>query len=114
MKIVEKPWGYEEIWAKTDNYVAKRLVINSGHRLSLQYHEKKEETIYVSSGCLRIWESENDDEYKDYTAGSVYHVIPGKIHRFGAPAGACDKTILMEVSTVEIDDVIRIKDDYQR
>ena len=55
-EIVEKPWGHEEIWAKTDRYVGKILTINPGHRLSLQYHEEKEETIYVLEGVLVVWE----------------------------------------------------------
>ena len=112
MRKVEKPWGYEEVWAETDKYVGKRLVILPGHRLSLQYHEKKEETIYVMDGRLRVWESENDIKFKDYGTGSVYHVKPGHIHRFGSPDGVL--TVLIEVSTPELDDVVRIADDYKR
>ena len=112
MRKVEKPWGYEEIWAETKKYVGKRLVILPGHRLSLQYHEKKEETIYVMDGLLRVWESEEESNFKDLPTGSVYHVNPGQVHRFGSPNGV--STVLIEVSTPEIDDVIRIKDDYKR
>lgn len=111
--IVDKPWGYEIIWANTSRYLGKILVINPGHRLSLQYHEQKEETIYVLEGLLQIWESENEDQYSLYTTGSVYHVKPGQVHRFGCPTGeSCVK--LLEVSTPELHDVIRIKDDYSR
>lgn len=112
MKKVEKPWGYEEIWAETDKYVGKRLVILPGHRLSLQYHEKKEETIYVMEGLLRVWESEDDRKFKDLGKGSVYHVKPNQIHRFGSPVGVL--TILIEVSTPELRDVVRLSDDYKR
>ena len=112
MRKVEKPWGYEEIWAETKKYVGKRLVILPGHRLSLQYHEKKEETIYVMDGLLRVWESEEESNFKDLPMGSVYHVNTGQVHRFGSPNGVL--TVLIEVSTPEIDDVIRIKDDYKR
>jgi len=112
LRKVEKPWGYEEIWAETAKYVGKRLVILPGHRLSLQYHEKKEETIYVMDGLLRVWESENDVNFKDYNMGSTYHVKPGQIHRFGSPDGVL--TVLIEVSTPELNDVVRLADDYKR
>mgnify|MGYP003633780143 CR=1 FL=1 len=112
MRKIEKPWGYEEIWAETEKYVGKRLVILPGHRLSLQYHEKKEETIYVMDGRLRVWESENDVNFKDYGMGSIYHVKPGHIHRFGSPDGVL--TVLIEVSTPELDDLVRLADDYKR
>lgn len=109
---VEKPWGHEEIWAKTNKYVGKKLVILPGHRLSLQYHEKKEETIYVLDGLLRVWNSKKDGDFKDLLPGSVYHVKTGQVHRFGSPKGI--KTTLIEVSTPELDDVIRLEDDYKR
>ena len=112
-KIVKKPWGQEEIWAKTDKYVGKVLTINPGERLSLQYHEKKEETIYVLEGMLQVWESDDDNVYTLCPTGSVYHVKPNQVHRFGAAAGEkCVK--IMEVSTPELDDVVRLKDDYSR
>jgi len=112
MKKVEKPWGYEEIWAVTGKYVGKRLIILPGHRLSLQYHEKKEETIYVMEGRLRVWESEDDSNFKDLGMGSVYHVKPKQVHRFGSPNGVL--TSLIEVSTPELEDVVRLADDYKR
>lgn len=112
MRKVEKPWGYEEIWAETDKYVGKRLIILPSSRLSLQYHEKKEETIYVVSGLLRIWKSEEESDFKDYLPGSTYHVKPGEVHRFGSPKGI--KTVLIEVSTPELEDVVRLADDYKR
>ncbi len=112
MRKIEKPWGYEEIWAETDNYVGKILTILPGHRLSLQYHEKKEETIYVLSGVLRVWETDNDLDYKDYAPGGIYHVKPGQVHRFGALSLFCAK--IVEVSTNHLDDIVRLKDDYKR
>tara|TARA_E500000331_G_C16697632_1_gene472447 strand:- start:64 stop:396 length:333 start_codon:yes stop_codon:yes gene_type:complete len=110
MKKVEKPWGHEIIWAKTENYVAKFLHINSNSRLSLQYHEKKEETIYVIEGPLRLQIGhDGDEEVKE--SGSIVHISPGLIHRFGAGK---DSVILCEVSTPELSDVVRLEDDYSR
>lgn len=108
MRIVKKPWGYEEIWAESSKYVGKLLYINAGQRLSKQYHEYKEETIYVLSGVLIL---EIGDEKQILKASDTYHISPGTIHRFSA--SACDVT-LIEVSTPELDDVIRIEDDYAR
>ena len=113
IQIVKKPWGQEEIWAKTNRYVVKILTINPGHRLSLQYHEEKEETIYVLEGVLKVWDSEDDNTYCLYNSGNVVHIKPNQIHRFGAAAGeSCVR--LMEVSTPELEDVVRLKDDYIR
>ena len=112
IKKVEKPWGYEVIWANTERYSAKFLHINRNQRLSLQYHEKKEETIYVMKGVLKVWEGiEVDSEPTLYNPGSVYHVSPRKVHRFGAGS---QEVMLCEVSTSELDDVIRLHDDYKR
>ena len=117
IRKVNKPWGYEEIWAETDKYVAKRLVINPGHRLSLQYHEKKDETIRVISGVLDLWE--NDTVTKQIVKrtlypGSTFHVFPGIVHRFGCDEKNEWPCILAEVSTPELDDVVRLEDDYDR
>ena len=114
MRKIEKPWGYEQLWAHTDNYLGKFLTINPGQRLSLQYHEKKEETIFVLKGSLIIWFSSNEKDKVVYHEGTSYHVEPKKVHRFGSPKDAETPTILVEVSTPEIDDVIRLKDDYKR
>jgi mannose-6-phosphate isomerase-like protein (cupin superfamily) len=112
-KIIKKPWGYEEIWAHTSHYVGKILHINSGKRLSLQFHEKKEETIKVLSGILTIVHGAGVDtlQTSHMTAGEVFHVKPGLIHRFCADSG---DVVLVEVSTTEIDDVIRLEDDFLR
>lgn len=112
MQIVNKPWGHEKIWAKTDKYVGKILVIEAGQRLSLQLHEKKEETIMVLSGTLRVWESHDESKFKDYSQGEVYHVKPKTIHRFGATTFS--PVSVIEVSTPELNDVVRLSDDYNR
>ena len=110
MQVVEKPWGYEELLSVTDNYVMKRMVINAGHRMSLQYHNVKEETVYVVSGCL-IVESKEDQPLK-LMPGCTYHVKPKEIHRFGAEIDG--PVVLIECSTTELEDVIRLEDDYSR
>ena len=114
-KIIKKPWGYEEIWAQTDQYVGKRIYIKSGHKLSKQYHRKKEETIFVTSGILSI-EIEYSFEYgEEFTRflkiGESFHIKPGTIHRFAAERGDVE---IIEVSTTELDDVVRLEDDYGR
>ena len=110
MERVEKPWGYEEIWAKTDKYVGKLLHINSGHKLSLQFHRYKTETILVIDGILTV---ETDQTSFVLNKGETYHVEPGQVHRF-----CCDEKIdfvkLIEVSTPELDDVVRLEDSYGR
>lgn len=111
IKKIEKPWGYEILWTNSDKYAGKFLHINPESRLSLQYHEKKEETIYVMKGTLFLWEDENDKNFKPLNPGSVYHVLPGKVHRFGAGE---DSVMLCEVSSPELEDVVRLSDDYER
>jgi len=110
MRIVEKPWGFEHIWAETDGYVAKMLHINPKQRLSLQYHETKEETVYVLEGTLLNWSNEQDAPQK-YSAGCVLHINPNQIHRLGAGK---ELVRLMEVSTPHLSDVVRLADDYER
>ena len=111
VKRVEKPWGYEIHWAHTDRYVGKILHINAGHALSLQYHLKKDETIYVHSGRLR-YEIERDGTMVtlDLGPGDSLHVTPGTIHRMTA----VEETDVLEASTPEIDDVVRLEDRYGR
>jgi mannose-6-phosphate isomerase-like protein (cupin superfamily) len=113
--IVDKPWGYEHIWAKTDKYVGKLLHINEGERLSLQYHKIKEETIYVVEGVLELVleEGSRRDMHSVFLQpGDTFHITPLTIHRFAATQGTHVK--VMEVSTIELDDVVRIEDDYSR
>jgi len=112
MRIIQKPWGHEEIWAETARYVGKYLHIKAGHRLSLQYHERKEETIRVISGTLLLetGTGENLNTLK-LSQGEVFHVTPRTIHRFCATDV---DVVLVEVSTPELDDVVRLVDDYSR
>ena len=109
MRKVDKPWGYEIIWAETEKYVGKLLHINAGHRLSKQYHEVKEETVYVLEGIL--YNYENDVSITKVLPGNSFHVNVGQVHRFGASECSVE---LIEVSTPHLEDVIRIEDDYKR
>ncbi len=112
MRTVEKPWGKEEIWAETPKYVGKYLYINDGHRLSRQYHEKKEETIRVLSGSLLLETGVGPNMVQMILReGEVYHVTPLTVHRFCASGS---DVVLVEVSTPELEDVVRISDDYSR
>ena len=111
-KIIHKPWGKEEILAATDNYVMKRITISPGSRMSLQYHEKKEETIYVVSGILINWKTEEMQDHFTLMPGETYHVKPGVVHRFGSPNEL--ETVVIECSTTELEDVVRLADDYDR
>ncbi len=112
MKTVEKPWGHELIWAHTDRYVGKILHIKRGESLSLQYHRVKDETIMVMSGRLRF-EHYGDGEPPQQTElapRQPFHITPGLRHRMTALED-CD---LVEVSTPELDDVVRLEDRYGR
>tara|TARA_A100001011_G_scaffold399551_1_gene508762 strand:+ start:54 stop:395 length:342 start_codon:yes stop_codon:yes gene_type:complete len=112
MLVVEKPWGNELIWAHTDKYVAKILTISPGQKLSRQYHEVKDETIYVSSGTLILEVGYEDSMIRMVCQkGFQRRIHPGEIHRFSAPASGC---VLFEVSTPELDDVVRLEDEYGR
>lgn len=108
---IEKPWGHELIWAHTDRYVGKILHIAKGESLSYQYHQFKDETIYVLRGVLDL-EVELDGERKVLTLkpGNSFHIVPGMKHRMAA-LEQCD---VVEVSTPELDDVIRLEDRYGR
>ena len=109
---VDKPWGHEEIWAETDRYVGKLLCINAGHKLSLQHHEIKDETIRMLQGVMDL-EIENEHgsmETIRMTTGMTAHIAPYRIHRMVAVTDV----ELVEVSTPELDDVVRHQDDYGR
>jgi mannose-6-phosphate isomerase len=109
---VEKPWGYEVRWAVTERYAGKLIHVNRGHRLSLQYHVQKDESIHVISGTMDlVLESDiGDVETHRLTAGMSAHIRPGRKHRFIA----IEDTDVFEVSSPEIDDVVRIEDVYGR
>ena len=109
---VEKPWGYEIWWAATDKYVGKVLHVNKGHRLSLQYHEVKDESCYVLSGRLILVQGDSEDSLTERTisVGDVWHNGPGVIHTIEA----LEDSDVLEASTPHLDDVVRIRDDYGR
>jgi len=112
MKIVTKPWGSENWIELNDKYCYKRILINAGHKTSYQYHEKKLETNFLVSGKAEIW-LENDNGIIDefvISDGQHFTVLPGKKHR----VIALTDLVLMEVSTPEVDDCIRIADDTNR
>ena len=111
VRRVDKPWGYERIWAQTSRYVGKVLHINRGHRLSWQYHNHKDETIYVLSGQLRLVVDEGEGVTElDLAPGDSYHIAPLTKHRMIAITD-CD---LAEASTADLDDVVRLEDAYGR
>ena len=127
MKRTDKPWGYELIWAKSSDdkgYVGKILFIKAGSKLSMQYHEKKEETIIVTKGVLYIQTYGSIKDRLDFhnleniapkliklNPGETFHVKPFVTHRFIANETNVE---LIEVSTHQLDDVVRISDDYGR
>ena len=111
---VDKPWGYELHWAKTDRYVGKLIHVNAGHALSLQYHNVKDETIRLQSGRL-LFETRGKDEpgelrQIEMKPGDVFHIAPGTLHRMTGIED-CD---ILEVSTPELEDVVRLEDRYGR
>lgn len=111
MRRVEKPWGYELIWAQTSRYVAKILFIREGHQLSRQYHEVKDETLFVETGEMQLEIGPASAiETLHMRPGDVYHVKPGTIHRMIA----VKDVRVFEVSTPELDDVVRLEDAYGR
>jgi quercetin dioxygenase-like cupin family protein len=108
---VEKPWGYELHWAKTDRYVGKLIHINKGHALSLQYHNQKDETIFLWAGKMLFEIDVNGTLTKrEMLPGESVHVTPPTIHRMTAIED-CD---VFEVSTPELHDVVRLEDRYGR
>jgi mannose-6-phosphate isomerase-like protein (cupin superfamily) len=110
---VPKPWGHETIWAHSERYVGKILHINAGHELSVQYHNRKDETIYLLWGEIvyRV-QREGDDILDDVQLqlGESFRITPGTIHQMIAVTD-CD---VLEVSTPEVDDIVRLSDKYGR
>ena len=111
---VPKPWGHETIWAHTDAYVGKILHIKAGQALSVQYHNVKDETVYLLSGQLiyRVWHAgaSGGPTDVDLRLGQAYRITPNTIHQMEAVTD-CD---VLEVSTPHLDDVVRLKDRYGR
>jgi len=112
VRTVEKPWGYELIFAHTEKYAGKILHVNAGEALSLQYHEEKDETLYLLQGEYELVIEEGGElVHHAVRPGMVFRVRPGTRHRMtGGPEG-CD---IIEVSTPELDDVVRLEDRYGR
>jgi quercetin dioxygenase-like cupin family protein len=111
-KRVEKPWGHEVWWAHTDHYAGKLLVVEAGHSLSLQYHREKDETSYLFSGKLRLVQGEAADSLgqREIEPGQAWRNEPGIIHSIEA----LEDSVVLEVSTPHLDDVVRLRDRYGR
>jgi mannose-6-phosphate isomerase len=110
---VDKPWGYELIWALTDLYCGKLLVVRGGQALSMQFHREKDESWYVLEGRAEIemaGAGEKSPSREVVTAGAAFRITPGTVHR----VRAIEDTTILEVSTPQIDDVVRLEDAYGR
>ena len=113
VRRVDKPWGYEIIWAHTDRYVGKVLHINAGQALSVQYHERKDETVYLLAGEMKYWvQPDGEQELRDMRlrVGDAFRITPGTVHYMEAVTD-CD---VLAASKPELDDVVRLKDRYGR
>jgi len=109
---VEKPWGWELIWAESPHYVGKVLFVKAGESLSLQFHREKEESWYLQSGRAKIELGHAAGAMKEevIAAPAFFHFVPGTVHRITA----VDDTLVYEVSTPHLDDVVRLEDNYGR
>jgi mannose-6-phosphate isomerase-like protein (cupin superfamily) len=113
VRKVEKPWGHELIWAVTDVYVGKVLFVKAGHSLSLQFHREKDESWLVQSGRAKLELGSVGEpilEQEVVAAGAAFHYTPGTVHR----VTALEDTTILEVSTPQLDDVVRLEDAYGR
>ncbi|MFA5186257.1 MAG: cupin [Patescibacteria group bacterium] len=111
-KRIEKPWGFEVWFAQTDVYVGKLIHVNAHAQLSLQYHEKKDETMYCLNGdAILVFEKDDVLVEEVFRQGRSFRIVPGTKHRLKAGDHDCE---ILEVSTSEVEDVIRLKDDYGR
>ena len=110
---VEKPWGHEVIWAKTEHYVGKTLFLRAGESLSLQFHKVKDEAWYVLEGRAEVELGAPGERILDseiVAAGAAFHFPPGTVHR----VKAVEDTTIVEVSTADLDDIVRLEDRYGR
>jgi quercetin dioxygenase-like cupin family protein len=109
---VDKPWGHELWWALTDDYAGKILHIEKGHRLSLQFHEHKDESAYLLSGRLLLIKGASEDELEttELGPGAVWRNVPGEVHTIEA----IEDCEVLEASTAQLDDVVRLQDSYGR
>lgn len=113
VRRVDKPWGHEEVFALVEGkFCGKAIHVTAGHALSLQYHEQKEETIAIQSGMARLEVGEHEDhlEQVDLKPGDAVHLAPGIRHRITA----LTDVVMLEASTTELDDVVRLEDRYGR
>ena len=112
VRRVEKPWGYELVYALTERYCGKLLYVRSGEELSLQFHREKDETLYVHAGRveLELGEPGRPTDAEVVAAGRAFRLRPGTVHRLRA----LDDAVVLEVSTPEVDDVVRLEDRYGR
>jgi mannose-6-phosphate isomerase len=110
--LVKKPWGDETVFAVNKKYAGKILRVKKGHRFSLQYHKKKDETMYLYRGSIKLTTGPNERQLKTITLSknNVFRVPPKTIHR----VEALREAYLIEVSTPQLKDVVRLKDDYKR
>jgi mannose-6-phosphate isomerase len=110
--VIPKPWGHELVWARTDRYIGKILHIKAGEALSLQYHRVKDETVMVLSGRMQLlYFGDGEDQHsRELTPRDPFHIPPGLRHRFIA----LEDTDVVEVSTTEVEDVVRLEDRYGR
>ena len=110
---MDKPWGYELIWALTDLYCGKLLVVHAGQALSMQFHREKDESWYVLEGRAEIemaGAGEKSPAREVVTSGAAFRITPGTVHR----VRAVEDTTILEVSTPQVDDVVRLEDAYGR
>ena len=113
LKKIDKPWGYELLWAQTSNYAGKILHIRKGQKLSLQYHRRKEETMLLRSGRMLLVLEDDAGVLREHhvSSGEAYHIPIGRKHRMVALDEDCE---VLEVSTNHLEDVVRIEDSYGR
>ncbi len=112
--FIEKPWGWERILDLNEHYCVKHLFVNRGQRLSLQYHERKRETMFLVSGGADLTRRPPDGQEQTVpmASGEAYVIDAGTVHRLVGPAA--EGALILEVSTPEVEDVVRLEDDYGR
>jgi mannose-6-phosphate isomerase len=110
---VDKPWGHELVWALSDDYAGKLLAVKAGHELSLQFHRQKDESWYLLEGRAKVefaGPGEKVTTSEVIVPGAAFRIRPGTVHRIRA----LEDTVMLEVSTPHLDDVVRLEDQYGR